>query len=688
MLRIGIDTGGTFTDFVWVEDGRRSTHKVPSTPDDPSRAVFTGLRHLVRQRARPSGRPGEAAGEAKDLHLPAGCAVVHGSTVATNALLEGKGAQVAFLTNLGFEDLLELGRQARPSLYDASVQPPPPLAERRFCYGIPGRLGPGGEELAPLDLAAVKDAVRTALEGGVRHFAICFLHSYASAAHEERSGEIVREAGGDATLSSAILPEYREFERASTTVVNATLAPVMTRYLERLEESLGDARLSIFRSNGGILSARAAGREAAQTLLSGPAAGVIGAWRWAAGVGLGRLLTFDMGGTSTDVCLCAGGPVVTTEAEVGGYPVRLPMIDIHTVGAGGGSLARRDPGGALLVGPQSAGADSGPACYGRGDRPTVTDAHLVLGRIPGEGFLEGRMPLYRRRADQVLDRLAVELGIPRLAAAEGVIRVANAGMERALRTVSVARGHDPRDFALFCYGGAGGLHAAELAGALGMPEVIVPPQAGMFSAWGMTVADVVRDASIGVLADLSSAGRPRRDRLAAPLEQRLFREMEQEGFAPADLVVERTLDLRYRGQSFELNVPEGDDPRAAFHRLHRQRYDQERPGADVELVTLRVRAIGRVPPPPVTPPARPAAAPPAAVRSGRIWFQGEEWRTSFHDRRSLEPGACLAGPAVISEAGATTLLPPGWQLQVDVHGNLRLAQEGSVAPPLPQGHTR
>jgi N-methylhydantoinase A len=459
-------------------------------------------------------------------------------------------------------------------------------------------------------------------------------------------------------------------------VVNAFLAPIMARYLQRLEDALEGARLSVFRSNGGILSARHAGEEAVQTLLSGPAAGVLGAWEWARAGDMERLITFDMGGTSTDVSLCDGAVTLTTEAEVGGHPVRLPMVDIHTVGAGGGSLARRDTGGALLVGPRSAGADPGPACYGKGNRPTVTDAQLVLGRIRVERFLGGQMPLHRERAEEAVGRLARELDLSPLETAAGIVRVANAGMERAIRVVSLARGRDPRRFALFCFGGAGGLHAADLARGLGIPEVIIPPDAGTFSAFGMMAADVVRDASRAVLEPLPAVGRGRRDRLAESLEERLREEMRAEGFEGEDVVLRRSLDLRYRGQSFELTVPEGEDPSASFHDLHLRRYGHHRPAVEVELVAIRVRAVGQVPTPPVE--ARPEgpSEPPPPDEEASVWFRDGFSTTGVYERRRLAPGHRLDGPAVVTEAGSTTVVPPGWKLRVDGHANLRLAPEG------------
>jgi N-methylhydantoinase A len=388
-----------------------------------------------------------------------------------------------------------------------------------------------------------------------------------------------------------------------------------------------------------------------------------------------------MGGTSTDVSLIDGRPATTTECNVAGHPVRLPMIDIHTVGAGGGSLARRDAGGALVVGPESAGAEPGPACYGRGEAATVTDAQLFLGRLPAQHFLGGEMKLEPGRAAAALESLAESLGLDPRAAAAGMVAIANAGMARAIRVVSLARGHDPRDFSLFCFGGAGGLHAADLAMSLGMPEVVVPPDSGTFSAYGMMTADVVRDASRAVLRPLAAVGRGQRDEMALPLEERLMADMEEEGFQAAEVRLIRTLDLRYLGQSFELTVPEGDDPAAAFHALHQRRYDYQRPEVPVDLVALRVRIVG-----PVGMPVE-AAAPEAVTASGaagtppmpresrEAWFGGRGHATDLFVRADLLPGQTLAGPAIVADTGSTTVVPPGWRLLVDPWRNLRLTPD-------------
>ena len=680
MLRIGVDTGGTFTDLVWMADGRRRTLKVTSTPADPAQAVILGLERVLAATAgasapekggREVGRSAAPSGETPALALPPGTVVVHGSTVATNALLEGKVALVALVTNAGFEDILAIGRENRTDLYDAGVLPPDPLVPSRWRMGVPGRLGPDGEEILPLDEDAVREAVQEARAEGISRFAVCLLHSYANPAHEEAVGRIVAQEGGQATLSCRILPEYREYERTSTTVVNAALEPVMTGYLERLEAQLPGAKLSVFRSNGGILAARAAGREAVQTLLSGPAAGVLGAWSWGSRCDLGSLITFDMGGTSTDVALIDGEPATTTECVVGGHPVRLPMIDIHTVGAGGGSLARCDAGGALVVGPESAGADPGPACYGRGLQATVTDAQLVLGRLPEDLLLGGDLPLDGDRARAAMKELAAALDCKMERAAAGIIQVANAGMTRAIRVVSLARGHDPRDFALFCFGGAGGLHAADLAESLGMQRVVVPPGSGTFSAYGMMTADVVRDASRSVLRPLVEVDDAQRQDLAQRLVDQLLTEMQAEGFPAEQVKLMRSLDLRYQGQSYELTVPDGADVAESFHAMHQRRYDHRR-SVPLEVVTLRIRAVGPVADPGEAVISESRSGPLAAGPQQQAWFHGGWHSAVVYQREDLRPGDQFPGPAIIAAAGSTTVVPPAWECSVDPHLNLHL----------------
>jgi N-methylhydantoinase A/oxoprolinase/acetone carboxylase beta subunit len=570
-MRIGIDTGGTFTDFVFWDGQRFRTHKVRSTPDDPSQAILEGLREILQA--------GLAAAE-----------IVHGSTVATNALLERKGARTAFVTTEGFEDLLVIGRQNRRELYNFFAVAASRLAPAELTFGLPERTLYDGSIHKALDEAAAEEVARKLYELGVESCAVCLLHSYANGAHESCFAEKLRarwaEAGREPpflSLSHEVLPEYREYERAATTLVNAYVSPLMGRYLGRLSENLGGARLRVLQSNGGSISAAAASRNAVHTVLSGPAGGVLGAAAVARAAGFERIISFDMGGTSTDVSLYDGGFPYTTETTLGDFPIRVPMLDIHSVGAGGGSVAWLDSAGALRVGPQSAGAQPGPVCYGEGEQITVTDANLMLGRIDAARFLGGRMRLDAERCRHYLDRFAEGLGVSAEEAARAIVNVANSNMERAIRKVSVERGHDPREFALLSFGGAGAQHACELAERLEIPAVVVPRHAGVLSALGMLVADCVRDYSQSVLAKPAAA-------VFAELEARAAEDFADQRFE--EVVYERFVDLRYRGQSYEITVPWGR--RESFHELHRRLYGYDHPGRETEQVTARVKAVGVV----------------------------------------------------------------------------------------------
>jgi N-methylhydantoinase A len=537
-MRIGIDSGGTFTDFVILhDDGRLESFKLRSNPAAPASVILEGIRRIAAKKAE----------------------VVHGSTVATNALLERKGAKTAFVTTAGFEDLIAIGRQNRAELYNLTPDPAKPLVPRELCFGVEERMLFDGTVAKPLrGVGKLKKQLR-----GVESAAICLLHSYQNDAHER---ELLRalEGVGYVCASCDISPEFREFERASTTVINAYVGPLMDRYLGELERGCSHP-LSVMQSNGGLLTAAEARKHAVRTILSGPAGGVAGAIEIARIAGFESALTFDMGGTSTDVALVGRESRLSTEARVDGFPVRVPMLDIHTAGAGGGSIAYIDAGGSLRVGPESAGASPGPACYGIGDRPTVTDAHVVLGRIDPERLMGGTLRIDPARAEKALARL----GKPRDVAA-AVIRVANSNMERAIRAVSVERGEDPRDYPLVAFGGCGGLHACELAESLGIGTVIIPRMAGVLSALGMLLADRQRDFSIGALG-------------ASDYEAR-FRKLEK--LAPRGARKERFADVRYAGQSYELTIPWG----SSFHEAHQRVYGYSDPGRATQIVTLRVRA--------------------------------------------------------------------------------------------------
>ena len=553
-MRIGVDTGGTFTDLVIWDGSRYYTRKVPSTPHDPTEAILEGLRDLDAEE------------------------VVHGSTVATNALLERKGARTAFLTTEGFEDLLIIGRQNREKLYDLLAPAKQQLVPSELSFGLPERMLYDGSVERDLDSAALAGLTEKLRRLKVESVAVCLLHSYANPIHEKRVGEALQ--GFFVSLSHEVLPEYREYERASTTVVNAYVTPLMARYLESLSQELGATRLRVFQSNAGSISAAAASRGAIHTVLSGPAGGVVGAAAAAKHAGFRRVISFDMGGTSTDVSLYDGKFSYTTESKLGDFPIRIPMLDIHSVGAGGGSIAYLDRAGALRVGPQSAGANPGPVCYGCGEQITVSDANLLLGRIQPDKFLGGRMQLDLDRTRDFMKPFAAQLGVSIEKAAKAIVDVANSNMERAIRVVSVERGHDPRDFALLSFGGAGAQHACELAERLDISTVIVPPHAGVLSAVGMLAADCVRDYSQSVLG--KDAG------LAFDeLGSRAAAEFSDEGFS--EVLFERLIDLRYEGQSYEITVPW--EQRADFQAHHRKLYGYDHPGRKVEQVTARVKAI-------------------------------------------------------------------------------------------------
>lgn len=628
-MRIGIDAGGTFTDFAVVhDDGRMETFKLRSNPADPAAVILEGI-------ARAAGG------------VP-GVEVIHGSTVATNALLERKGARTAFVTTAGFEDLLHIGRQNRAALYDLTPGEKRVLAPRELCFGVSERVYADGT-VARRPGAGEWRKLRAKLEAArVESVAVCFLHAYQCAENEEAVAGALKDLGY-VSVSSEVCPEFREYERASTVMLNAYVGPLMDRYLGALEKG-SPYPISILQSNGGLLTAAEARRHAVRTVLSGPAGGVVGAFEVARRAGFRKAMGFDMGGTSTDVSLTDGTPRETVEAVVDGTPVRTPMLEIHTVGAGGGSIARVDEGGLLRVGPESAGADPGPACYGVGDLPTVTDAHVVLGRIAADQFLGGRMRLDAARAEAAVDRLAARLGMDRIRAAEGILRVANANMERAIRAVSIERGYDPREFALVAFGGCGGLHACGIAKELGMRAVLAPEAAGVLSAMGMLLAPRVRDYAAGVL------GR-------TDIEER-FRQLE--GRAAAEnggARIDRFGDIRYAGQSYELTIPwRGEGTTAAFHKEHAKVYGYADAGRAIEVVTIRVRAVKEVEKPVRRQTARRSGKP----DTRRVFVDGR-WRKIAVWRRAELPRV-VKGPALVLDYGSTVLVPAGWEMLAAENG--------------------
>ena len=649
----GVDVGGTFTDFVIFENGQWRIGKRLSTPDDQSRAIAHGL---------------EAMNYQGDL--------VHGSTVATNALLERNGARAALITTAGFADVLEIARQNRPVLYDLSPQLIEPLIPRPLRFEVAERLDARGAVVTPLDEDDVRAVAARLGALQIESVAIVFLWAFLNSEHEKRARDIIRAALPDisVTLGSELSPEAREYERTSTCAINAYLAPPVAKYLGSLEARLPDSAIRVLASSGGALDIETASNQAARLVLSGPAGGVVGARFIAARAGVEQILTFDMGGTSTDVALLDGALPRSSQGEIGGLPLRLPSLDIHTVGAGGGSLARVDEGGALRVGPQSAGSNPGPACYGLGGtNPTVSDANLVLGRLDAQRFLGGEKMLDLAAARAAMEPLARELDLTIEAAALGILRVANAHMERALRRVSTARGIDPRPFSLLPFGGAGPLHAAELAELMGIERVLVPRFPGVLSALGMLVADETRDDSRALLCSF--------DELSAETVSAHIDEMRA-GFG-LDGELEAHIEARYRGQSYELAVPLAlpifaeslAASRAAFHALHRSRYGLGDENREVEAVTLRLR-VRQAANLPAESAASTSSHAARATGSKTVWFAGEALETALFERETLQPGAYFCGPSLVFQFDTTIVVPPRWSTRVDGWENLWLERNG------------
>src|ERR1700691_992755 len=718
-LRVAIDTGGTFTDCVWIDaTGHTRMLKVFSTPADPSEAILEVLRKI--------NHDGELI-------------LLHGTTVGTNTLLERKGARTALVTTAGFEDVIEIGRQARPKLYDFFFDRIEPLVPNDLRFGIEERTARDGEILTSPTPANLKSLASKVAATHPESIAISLLFSFANPENEQAIAQALKPLGVPLSVSHQILPEFREYERTSTLVINAYLQPVMQRYLENLERrarelanlrressaaqestveerhlragrveelrlsaakgvpdkrALAPAALRIFvmQSSGGITSLATAATEPVRTVLSGPAGGVVGAAASARRSGFERIIAFDMGGTSTDVSLVEGAITTASHAEVAGLPIGVPMLDIHTVGAGGGSLARFDAAGVLRVAPESAGADPGPICYGRGTQPTVTDANLLLGRLQPARFLGGDFTLdldrTRRITREWLKQQGSPLTLERFAA--GVIRVVNATMEKAIRVVSIERGRDPRDYALVAFGGAGALHACALAEALSIPRVIVPALPGALSALGILVSDVVKNYSRSVL--WRAAGKLPHARLAqefTTLEKQAAKDFQQEAWR-GRVRYQSSIDLRYRGQGYELNLPFTKNLLREFEQEHQRRYGYAHPGREVELVKIRLRAIVKSPPLKITRAQVGTAAPstssgqaldhpgqaglgPSSRPQRPVLFDGKKLPAAIYSRDTLKPGKTYSGPAIITEYSATTVIPPGKRYHIDDKGNLQIA---------------
>ncbi len=693
--RIGIDTGGTFTDGVLINEttGEIQITKVPSTPDDPSRGFLNAAARLLK----------EASVEPEQVGY-----VVHGTTVATNAIIEGNVARTGFITTKGFRDMLEIARQIRPSLYDLQFEKPAPLVPRYLCFGVPERLNALGEVITPLDEDAVRTVALKLKEEGVEAIAVCLLHSYANQDHERRIGKILNEVMPEVaiSLSSDIVPEFREYFRASTAVVNSSITPIVGQYLSSIEERLRadglESELLVMQSNGGVYTFEAAVERPVYMVESGPAAGVIAASYVADAIGYSNVLSFDMGGTTTKAALIQDGePKVTKDYEVGaaagadtgagrgsGYPIRTPVIDLVEIGAGGGSIAWVDPGGVLRVGPRSAGADPGPACYGQGGTElTITDANLVLGRLNPDYFLGGEVPLHKNLAEKaIMTRCAEPLGLTLLEAANGIVEIANSAMVNALRLISVQRGFDPRDFVLVGFGGAGPVHATKLAIDTDVPLTIIPMSPGITSALGLLVTDLKHENSRTRINRVSNSVPSEIETILDELETLGRDALVKEGVPESEMDFERHADVRYVGQSYELSVELApgtitqvtlDGVTADYHVAHERAYGHNAPEEPVEFVNMQVTARGEIARPNLKEVTRGTGSDGAIKETRDVYFaeSGGLVPTPVFDRYRLGEGDQIAGPAIVEEVDSTTVIHPGTSATIDVVGNLLIRND-------------
>ncbi len=683
-LVISIDTGGTFTDLVIHDrsNGRRTIHKLPTTPDDPARGILDGIAVLL----------GDAEWSPEAVHL-----LVHGTTLATNAILQRRYAKTGMLTTTGFRDVLEIGRQRRPSFYNLDVSKPVPPATRDCILEIDGRLDETGLEVVPLDEDAIRPAIESLKHSGVVAVAICFMHAYANPDHENRAKEIVREIWPKAYVCTSVevLREFREFERFASTAMNASLLPVIDSYLERLQAELKAAGIAasplVMQSNGGAVSVATVRKAPVNTFFSGPAGGVIAAANLAREVDIPNLVSFDMGGTSTDVSLIREGSTAKRNLlEMAGFPVRVPALDIHTIGAGGGSIAWVDPGGLLKVGPQSAGAVPGPALYGRGgEEATVTDANVFLGRLSGASLIGGSMTVFSEKSIAAVTALGDRAGLDPVDAAAGILEIVNVNMMGAVRVVSIERGEDPRDYTLAAFGGAGPLHAADVAREIGIGHIVVPPRPGLLSAIGLLDADRRGDFSVTRLLPASVENLPALREGVEVLSERGAAWQAGEALDASSLTAEWCADLRYLGQAFEITLPlkngTFDAPAlakliAGFHRRHESLNGYTMPDQPIEIVTLRLGLAARrsVSESEIPTPATTSVE--TAIQTHRdVWFPVTGFvPTPIYERIHLKPGHCFAGPAIVEQTDSTTVIPPGASVALDARANLRIKLEGTI----------
>jgi N-methylhydantoinase A len=661
MLRIGIDIGGTFTDFVIYnsEDEGITTLKILTDNSNPAETVLKGLKQLTL------GHPVE---------------IIHGSTVATNALLERKGVPTALITTQGFKDILQIGRQNRPNIYDWNLPPPNALVPSEFRFEVNERIDFHGKVCIPFVIEEIEDISKHITVNKIESIAICLLFSFLHPEHEQQIASYFRRKGYFVSVSSEILPEYREYERTSTTVINAYVTPILDKYLNLLQHSIPNSNIQIMQSNGGMINLADARQNGVRCILSGPAGGIVGAQFIAQSIQEPeknhrpskkiKIITFDMGGTSTDVSLVDGQPTLSTDAVVGGYSIHIPILDIHTIGAGGGSIAYIDPGGLLQVGPQSAGANPGPACYGVGELPTVTDANLVLGRILPDYFLGGKMKIYPERAYKAMKNIGRIINLSPVQVSHGIIRIVNAQMERALRVISVERGYDPRDFYLFSYGGAGGLHVVDLARNLRIPRVIISKFASTMSAFGMLASNVIKDYSQTVMLP-GTIGKEVIEKLFSPLTKQGIHDIKNQGFQDNEIEIFRNLDIRYSGQSYELLVPFTNDFINSFHMAHTMMYGYSHPERQVEIVNIRISVVGKVSPIKLSLfDAGKTDTSPIIEKYIKVEMNEGAVSIPVYKYDHLLPGIKFVGPALIVSSDTTVLINPQDNINVDNYLNL------------------
>lgn len=653
MVVIGVDTGGTFTDIVYKDKNRWGIYKLPSTPSNPAEAVLEGIEKVAKGKNK---------------------RIVHGTTVATNTILERKGSKTAFVTNRGFEDIIFIGRQNRKELYNLRYRRPEPIVPEDLRFGIECRINSKGEIIKEISEEDIEQLIKALKEKSVQSVAVSLLFSFLNPEQEN----LIKDRLSDhfyVSISSDILPEFREYERSSTVVLNSYVMPIMDKYISHLEKNISDNdKLSIMQSNGGSISPKKAKEEAVRTILSGPAGGVVGAFQIGKIAGYRNLITFDMGGTSTDVSLINGNIPFTTDYEITDLPVKIPVIDIHTVGAGGGSIAYIDRGGSLNVGPESAGADPGPVCYGKGKKITVTDANLYLGRLIPDRFLGGSMKIYPDRVEEYMKKLSSEMRLDPYETAEGIITVANVKMENAIRKISIERGYDPKDFVLFSYGGAGGLHASFLAKALNIPKIVIPVNPGVLSALGMIMSDFIKDYSLTIMSVYSPDMIFHIEKVMQTLKEKAVKDLKNEGFDEKNIRIEKLLDMRYIGQSYEIIVPYSKDIDKKFHDLHRTYYGYSRENIDIEIVNVRIRAYGITEKPYIQriEKGNKKISKEAFLGYTDMYINGSFKKVRVIQRDKLKAGNIIDSPSIIVEYSSTILIPEFARGFVDDFGNIIL----------------